>query len=133
MGNRLEALLLPAFVDGSEDVQELASDWGISGEGDPSELGGQCLCRPMHGEIQKTIFEDSVSVVVDANMSVPLGIRRSSGRDSGSAVRDRVAMEPDWSPTAVPEMFTLAAFSRWLLQGVVAFADQQDEPLLLNS
>jgi hypothetical protein len=88
VGNGLEALLLAAFVDGSEDVQELPSDWGISSEGDPSELRGQCLCRSMHGEIQKAILEDSIRLVVDANMSMPLGSRCSSGRDSGSAIRD---------------------------------------------
>ena len=88
VGNGLEALLFAAFVDGSEDVQQLPSDGCISGKRDSSELGGQSLCRSMHGEIQKAILEDSVSVVVDANMSVPLGIRSSSGRDSGSAIRD---------------------------------------------
>ena len=88
VGNGLEALLLAAFVDGSEDVQELPSNWGISGELDTSELRGQRLCRSMHGEIQKAILEDSIGVVVDANMGVPLGRSDANGRDSGSAVRD---------------------------------------------
>ena len=41
-------------------------------------------------------------------------------------------MEPDRRPSAVAEMFRLSTFGRWLLQGMVAFADHQDEPLLVS-
>ena len=46
-----------SFVDSSEDVEELSSDWGVAGVRDSGEILSEGLCVSMDGSIEKVAFE----------------------------------------------------------------------------
>ena len=54
-----------SFVDSSEDVEELSSDWGVAGVRDSGEILSEGLCVSMDGSIEKVAFELLVGWAVD--------------------------------------------------------------------
>ena len=77
-----EVVLFTAFVDGSQDVQQLSANRRVAGEWDASELPGEVVCRSMCGKIQQIVSEMAVSVVVDADVGVPLDAGAAGWRDA---------------------------------------------------
>ena len=96
MREQFEVLLFPAFVDGSENVQQLTLHRSVSGEWNATELMGQRVGGPVYGQIDETVSEPAISVVVDADMGVKLRGGSTGRSHTGSTVGDRVPPEPDW-------------------------------------
>ena len=72
MRQQFEVLLLAAFVDGAQDVQQLTTDWCIAGERDAAEFIGEGVRGAVSCQVDEAIFEYAISVVVDAYVGVPL-------------------------------------------------------------
>jgi hypothetical protein len=107
---QLETLLLAAFVDGAQNVQQLTTDWGVASERDAAKFLAEGVGGAVSCHVYEAVFEHAVGVVIDANMGVPLRCRSAGGSHTGSAIGNRIAVEPDRSAAAVAQVLTLAAF-----------------------
>ena len=132
MVQQFEIVLFTAFIDRSQDIEQLPTNRRVAGEWDASEFPGKVLRRSMRGKIQQVVAKLSVSVVVDTNMGVPLYAGTAGWRHSGSAIRDGIPLKTNRLSAAVAQILTLATFDCGLLQCVMSFTDQQDEPTLVS-
>ena len=74
MRQQLEALLLAAFVDGAQDVQQLAADWCVASERDAAEFVAEGVGGAVSCQIDEAIFEYAVRVVVYPDVGVQFAV-----------------------------------------------------------
>ena len=99
-----------SFVDSSEDVEELSSDWGVAGVRDSGEILSEGLCVSMDGSIEKVAFELLVGWAVDADAGMPFGFAAALGGDRASSVGDGVAFKADRVSAAIADLVSLLLF-----------------------
>ena len=95
MRNRFKALLFAAFIDGSQNIQQLPSNWSVASKRDATEFNGEGVGGAVCGEVNKMTLQHAIRIVVDADMSVPLRGRSAGRRAPGSAfVGSREGVRP---------------------------------------
>ena len=81
----------------------------------------------MNGSVEEVAFELHVGCAVDSDAGVPFGFAAALGGNRTSAVRNGVAFEANWVAAAVADLVSLL-----LLESVVAFGCQKDEPVSMS-
>ena len=81
------------FVDGSEQVEELAADGGVGFERQAVKRQCDVVRRAAGGEVLEVVAEFEVADSVDGDVGVPFGVVCSRWRSAASAVADGIAVE----------------------------------------
>ena len=112
----VEALFGSGFVDGSQDVKELAPHWCVASIRDAGEILGECFCVSMGCPVDEVAFELLVGGAVDADAGVPFGLAAALGGDWAASVGYGIAFKADRVAAAVADLVSFL-----LLESVMAF------------
>ena len=99
----------------------MPTNGGIPTKRDLCKLVRKLLRGPVHSYLSEVSSERSAGIVINPNMSMPLGWTSSLVSDTTFAVGNGIALKPQRDPAEILDLFSLATLFRGRAESMVAF------------